>query len=139
MWASRFVARSPGTVGLQSGSCSSARVFAPRFFQTSPRGSVLALRYHFASIRLGRGLSPPSDRTCSAHNKKGGPATRDRPLCLPPDFAPNHACSASHSPPDNSKGAHLGRVEGRATRLGCPKITRASKVQRMLARPLRIA
>ncbi len=41
-----------GTVGLQSSSCPSARVFAPRFFQTSPRGSALTLRYHFTSIRL---------------------------------------------------------------------------------------
>jgi hypothetical protein len=32
--------------------CSSARAFAPRFFQTPPRGDALALRYHFTSIRL---------------------------------------------------------------------------------------
>src|SRR5487761_55590 len=48
MWASRSFARSPGTVGLLSSFCSSARVFAPRFFQTAPRGSALALCYHFA-------------------------------------------------------------------------------------------
>jgi len=43
------------TVGLLSGSCSSARVFAPRFFQAPPRGGcyfTLALRYHFTSITL---------------------------------------------------------------------------------------
>ena len=48
-------ARSPVTVGLLSGSCSSARVFAPRFFRAPPRGEcrfTLALRYHFTSIRL---------------------------------------------------------------------------------------
>ena len=47
--------RSPVTVGLLSGSCSSARVFAPRFFRAPPRGEcrfTLALRYHFTSIRL---------------------------------------------------------------------------------------
>jgi hypothetical protein len=37
---------------LSSGSCSSARVFAPPFFQTSPRDDILALRYHFTSTRL---------------------------------------------------------------------------------------
>jgi len=37
-WASQSLARSPATVGLISGSCSSARVFAPRFFQAPPRG-----------------------------------------------------------------------------------------------------
>jgi len=35
---SRSVARSPATVGLLSASCSSARVFAPRFFRAPPRG-----------------------------------------------------------------------------------------------------
>ena len=37
------------TVGLVSGSCSSARVFAPRFFPAPPRGESdfnVALRYH---------------------------------------------------------------------------------------------
>jgi hypothetical protein len=37
------------------GSCSSARIFAPRFFQAQPRGEcyfTLALRYHFTSITL---------------------------------------------------------------------------------------
>jgi len=38
IWASQSLARSPATVGLISGSCSSARVFAPRFFQAPPRG-----------------------------------------------------------------------------------------------------
>src|SRR6266481_2366814 len=70
MWASRSLARSPGTVGLISSSCSSARVFAPRFFQTSPRDDDLALHKPFSSFKMGRGLSPPSYRTCSAHQKK---------------------------------------------------------------------
>src|SRR6267143_5722056 len=53
-------------------SCSSARVFAPRFFQAPPRSEccfALALRYPFVSIGLGRGLAPPSCRTCLAHIK----------------------------------------------------------------------
>ena len=37
------------------------------FLQTPPRGDALAGRYPFTSIRLGRGLAPPSCRTCSAH------------------------------------------------------------------------
>src|SRR5262249_2851359 len=32
---------------------------------------TLALRYDFTSIRLSKGLSPSSCRTCSAHNEKG--------------------------------------------------------------------
>jgi len=38
-------------VCLRSGSCTSARTFAPRFFQTPPHDDALALRYHFTSIR----------------------------------------------------------------------------------------
>ena len=48
--------------------CSSGRGFAPRFLQTPPRGDALALRSHFTSIRLCRGLAPPGCRTCSAHH-----------------------------------------------------------------------
>jgi len=33
-----------------------------------PHDDAVALRYDFTSIRLSRGLSPPSCRTCSAHN-----------------------------------------------------------------------
>src|ERR1017187_4364814 len=69
MWASQSCARSPGTVGLISSSCPSAPVFSPRFFQTAPRDAALALHYPFSSIKMGRGLSPPSYRTCSAHTK----------------------------------------------------------------------
>src|SRR6266852_564933 len=100
MWASRSHARSPGTVGLKSSSCPSARVFAPRFFQTSPRGSVLALRYHFASIRLFRGLSPPSYRTCPIR------------ACRPAKLYENHLESSK-----NTKGLEwrgrpsIGKVE----------------------------
>ena len=42
----------PAPVCLRSGSCTSARTFAPRFFQTPPRDDALALRYLFTSIRL---------------------------------------------------------------------------------------
>ena len=57
---------------LLSGSCPSARTFAPRFLQTPPRDDALALRYPFTSTRLERGLSPPSCRACPAHD----PSTR---------------------------------------------------------------
>ncbi len=52
---------------LVSGFCPSTRTFDPCFFQTPPRGDALALRYDFTSIRLSKGLSPSSCRTCSAH------------------------------------------------------------------------
>jgi hypothetical protein len=42
-----------------------------RFFQTSARNDTLALHEPFTSIRLGRGLSPASCRTCTAYQKKG--------------------------------------------------------------------
>src|SRR5947207_7236470 len=73
IWASQSNARSPATVGLISGSCSSARVFAPRFFQAPPRGEcyfTLALRYDFTSIRLSKGLSPSSCRNMLGTHKK---------------------------------------------------------------------
>jgi hypothetical protein len=38
-----------------------------RFLRTPPRGDALASRLSFSSIRMDRGLSPPSGRTCSAH------------------------------------------------------------------------
>ena len=47
--------------------CSSGCDFAPRFLQTVPRGSALALHSCFTSIRLHRGLSPPSCWACPAH------------------------------------------------------------------------
>ena len=61
----------PAPYAFRSGSGPSARTFAPRFFQTLRRWSALALRYEFTSIRLSRGLSPPSRRTCSAHKQNG--------------------------------------------------------------------
>jgi hypothetical protein len=38
--------------------CTSARTFAPRFFQTPPRDDAFALRYDFTSIRLSRDSHP---------------------------------------------------------------------------------
>ena len=74
MRTSRLVVRSSDLGCLVSGFCSSGRGFAPRFLQTSPRGDALALRSHFTSIRLCRGLAPPGCRTCSAHDQAGRPA-----------------------------------------------------------------
>src|SRR5881392_454307 len=45
MRTSRSLARSSDAVGLKSGSCPSARIFAPRFLQTPPHDDALALRY----------------------------------------------------------------------------------------------
>ena len=76
------MASSSGTVCLRSGSCTSARTFAPRFLQTPPRDDALALRYDFTSIRLSKGLSPSSCRTCSAHHKRKGPDCRSGPFSI---------------------------------------------------------
>ena len=57
---------------LRSGSCTLARVFAPRFLQTHL--TVTPLR--FATLHLhqvGTGLSPASCRTCTAYKKEGPP------------------------------------------------------------------
>src|SRR5437870_1529153 len=67
-----------------SGSCSSARRFAPRCFQRSPHGRRLA-------VRLGRydqlpgGLTPPSHPPCWAHKKKAGAVA---PAIAPPGLEP---------------------------------------------------
>src|SRR5439155_8262885 len=86
IWASQSNARSPATVGLISGSCSSARVFAPRFFQAPPRGEccfTLALRYDFTSIKLSKGLSPSSCRPCSAHRERRAGLAARLVVCHP--------------------------------------------------------
>src|SRR4051794_33792259 len=64
-----MAARSSDQGCLISGFCSSGRDFVPRFLQTVPRGSALALHSCFTSIRLHRGLSPPDCRTCPAHSR----------------------------------------------------------------------
>jgi hypothetical protein len=46
--------------------CSLARALAPRFFRTQPRGWSSFLRFATLHLhRVGRGVSPPSCRTCS--------------------------------------------------------------------------
>ena len=57
---------------LRFGSCPLPRAFAPRFLPTPPHGDALALRDHCSSIRMGRGLTPPSCRSCSAYQKNPG-------------------------------------------------------------------
>jgi hypothetical protein len=60
---------------LLSDSCSSARGFAPRCFQPSPRGRGLAVclgRYD----QLPGGLSPPSHRSCWAHSTTASAGVR---------------------------------------------------------------
>ena len=52
-----------------SGFCSSGRGFAPHFLQTPPRDDALVLHSSFTSIRLDRGLAPPNNRTCWAHDE----------------------------------------------------------------------
>jgi len=54
-----------------------------------PRGDALANRLSFSSIRMDGGLTPPSDRTCSAHQKV--PARLNEPS--------RHCCSPRVSSP----------------------------------------
>src|SRR5437879_11607786 len=80
-------ASSPATVGLISGFCSSARIFAPRFFQAPPRDEcyfTLALRYDFTSIWLSKGVSPSSCRKMLGTQEKGREPS-SRPERLVPD------------------------------------------------------
>ncbi len=56
---------------LVSGSCSSARGFAPRFLQTPPRGDALALRLCSLRPAHTERLSPPSHAPCWAHKRNG--------------------------------------------------------------------
>ena len=60
----------PATPASLSGCCSSGRDFAPHFLQTVPRGSALVFHSCFTSIRLHRGLSPPSCWACPAHSRR---------------------------------------------------------------------
>src|SRR5215470_16307830 len=69
MWTSRSVARSSGQGCLVSGFCSSGRGSAPHFLQTPPRDDALVLHSSSTSIRLDRGLAPPSKRACWAHDE----------------------------------------------------------------------
>ena len=50
-----------------SGSCTSGRDCCSPLLSDPPRDGHLAVRSHFTSIRLYRGLPPPGCRTCSAH------------------------------------------------------------------------
>jgi hypothetical protein len=70
----------PGVSRLLSGSCSSPRVFVPRFLQTSPRDDALALPFSFGLPCLERGLAPPSTKTCPAHTLRFSGGAERRPL-----------------------------------------------------------
>ena len=73
-----FLPARPASPASVSGSCSSDRDFAPRFLQTIPRETALALRSCFTSTRLHRGLSPPGRRSCPAHRAFGRRRRRAR-------------------------------------------------------------
>ena len=60
----------PGRHRLIFGFCTSARTFAPRFFQRMPRGIPPCASLEFSATCLLRGLSPPSLVSCWAHIKK---------------------------------------------------------------------
>ena len=57
---------------LRSGSCSSTRVFASPFFQTSPRGDALGVGYPSPPSGW-TGTCTRSCQTCSAHNEQSRP------------------------------------------------------------------
>jgi len=97
-----LVASSPRYDCLICGFCSSGRDFACGFLRTSPRGNALAVRLTVPTIRVRRGLTPPSRRKdhhdptaalteryapCRAHNARGHrravPSRPDSPrVCL---------------------------------------------------------
>src|SRR5262245_32465714 len=106
MWTSRCVARSSDQGCLVSGFCSSGRGSAPHFLQTPPRDDALVLHSSFTSIRLDRGLSPPSKRACWAHHEV---ASR-RPACAGRKTevaAPGGSLTRS-SPSAHHRAAYLG-------------------------------
>ena len=84
----------------------------PRFFQTAPRGdrpcASLALRLHQT---LGRGLSPPSCQTCSAHPEPWTPRTR------PPLLGKrtNHVFHSSHRRRFEKRSDHMSNGSGQIT------------------------
>jgi hypothetical protein len=59
----------PARRRLISGSCSSARGFAPRFLPTLGHPHAVALRFARCG-QLAGGLAPPRSRPCWAHNEK---------------------------------------------------------------------
>ena len=85
--ASRSLARSPHPAPPLSASCSSARDFAPRFFQRRPHGQTLsgffALRFaRLVCDLLVRGLSPPG-QVHAGHTKREGSMMPRLPVSPP--------------------------------------------------------
>jgi hypothetical protein len=89
-----------------SGSCSSARGFAPCFLPTLGRPHAVALRF----VRYGQlsgGLPPPRSRPCWAHQRKGphaaGPNPPPRiyllPATAPAEVGESEACSPAAEAP----------------------------------------
>jgi hypothetical protein len=80
----RFAPARPTRDASYSVSVRQVAALLPRFFQTEPRGhrpcASLALRLHQT---LGRGLSPPSCQTCSAHTDLWTQRTRPQVLAKP--------------------------------------------------------
>ena len=69
--ASRSFARSPAWQRLLSGSCSSARSFAPRFLPTPGRPGAVALHFTRSDLSV-TGLSPLRMCPCWAYKKAAG-------------------------------------------------------------------
>jgi hypothetical protein len=63
----------PARLSLVSGSCSSARSFAPRFLHASLAARRSAVRFARCD-QLTRGLPPPNQCPCRAHQRKEAPA-----------------------------------------------------------------
>src|SRR5437016_2208740 len=75
----------PNTACLASSSCSSARVFAPRFFQAPPRGEcyfTLALAITSRPSRCEEDLYLQAVDHARHTNKAGVPIASGRPQCL---------------------------------------------------------
>jgi hypothetical protein len=79
--ASRSLPARPARQRLLSGSCPSARSFAPRFLPTLGRPHAVALRF-VRCDQLTAGLSPARVRPCRAHNPADEPIHARPPLVL---------------------------------------------------------
>src|SRR5690606_37562976 len=68
----------PARRRLGSGSCTSARGFAPRFLPTVARPSAAEVRFHWFGL-LSAGLAPARQRPCWAHIARGPRRRAARP------------------------------------------------------------
>src|SRR5204863_7975491 len=98
----------PARLRLVSGSCSSARSFAPRFLHAALAVRRSAVRF-VRRDQLTRGLSPPSQCPCRAHQQKGPPPPGAALTNAAPQLFVEHDLSRKPvSTPDHVRGRLFG-------------------------------